>query len=108
MALLRLLSFVVLGGCAFVAHALIPFTGASGVSASAGSLHGCAIAGGALKCWGSNASGQLGDGTINQALVPVQVSGLSSGVIAVAPGNLHTCAITTGGAVKCWGLNVNG
>jgi alpha-tubulin suppressor-like RCC1 family protein len=39
--------------------------------------------------------------------VPVQVTGLSSGVQAIATGDHHACALVNGG-VQCWGLNANG
>lgn len=77
----------------------------SGVqSVHAGFDHTCALMiSGGLKCWGKNGSGRLGDGTTEQRLVPVDVTGLPGGVLAVAPGNLHTCAIIKGGSVWCWG-----
>ena len=61
-----------------------------------------------MKCWGSNAFGKLGDGTTTNHNVATGASGLSSGVLAVAAGFDHTCALTTGGNVKCWGSNANG
>jgi Tol biopolymer transport system component len=57
--------------------------------------------------WGSNISGQLGDGTSIGRLTPVQVSGLT-GVIAVAGGWQHTVAVKNDGTVATWGWNWRG
>lgn len=85
-------------------------SGISSISAiAAGAYHTCALtAGGGVVCWGLNNYGQLGDGTTTQRNTPVNVQGLSTGVAAITAGDYHTCALTTGGGIKCWGYNENG
>jgi hypothetical protein len=82
----------------------------SGVTAiTAGSFHTCArLSSGVVKCWGSNSSGQLGDGSTEDRTVPVPVSGLASDVTTVAAGGNHTCALKTNARVMCWGANGSG
>jgi alpha-tubulin suppressor-like RCC1 family protein len=70
-------------------------------------------AAGGVKCWGYNGSGQVGNGTITSQSPfivpsPVDVVGLSNGVVQIAAGASHTCAVTTMRTVKCWGSNGDG
>ncbi len=89
----------------------VPVDGlASGVIAiTAGDFHTCALTdAGGVKCWGDNSFGALGDDSGADSNVPVDVTGLTSGVDAIGAGGYHSCAITSAGAVKCWGLNDRG
>lgn len=76
---------------------------------AAGRNHTCAVrANGTVACWGSNDSGQIGDGTIGGTrLSPVTVPGLTN-VVAIAAGEAHTCALLGVGVPLCWGLNSSG
>ncbi len=87
----------------------VAVTGLSGATrVVAGGRHTCAIvAGGQVRCWGSNSDGQLGDGTGTDRPAPVAVPGLS-GATQIAAGREHTCAIVAGGQVRCWGQNTDG
>jgi alpha-tubulin suppressor-like RCC1 family protein len=85
-----------------------PVTILNGVSeVVSGLYHSCAImTDTTVRCWGSNWSGQLGDGTTQQRTTPVVVAGLT-GVTSIAASFESTCVVVSG-AVKCWGGNANG
>jgi len=89
------------------------------VQISAGGDHTCAVqVGGTTWCWGENEFGQLGSlVTTGASMPPTQVTGLT-GVSAVAATGMslqerdgaqeYSCALASGGAVFCWGENING
>lgn len=67
--------------------------------------HACGLRGTAGYCWGSNAHGMLGIGTINGSeQSPASVSG-SLAWSDISAGWTHTCGVTTAGALYCWGDN---
>lgn len=81
-------------------------------------------------CWGSNSHGQLGikssapitetspsmlesvvqrlsETQVNHP-IPQPVIGLPETIVSLAAGEFHTCALSDGGAVYCWGSNSHG
>jgi alpha-tubulin suppressor-like RCC1 family protein len=90
-------------------------TGRTAKRIAAGHAHACAILdNGALKCWGLNSSGQLGQGDargrgaaasdMGDALLPIDL-GTGRHAKSVSVGVSETCAILEDNALKCWGFN---
>jgi alpha-tubulin suppressor-like RCC1 family protein len=92
--------------------------GETATAIAAGYEHTCALLeSGSVKCWGSNGNGQLGLGDIvNRGNGPGQMGaklppidlGPGKTATAIAAGGVHTCALLSGGSVKCWGWNLYG
>jgi|LWDU01.1.fsa_nt_gi alpha-tubulin suppressor-like RCC1 family protein len=93
-------------------------SGRSATAISAGYSHTCALLDDAsVKCWGSNAYGQLGQGNTNQLGDGANEMGdnlaaidLGSGrtATAISAGKEYTCAILDNASIKCWGANASG
>ncbi len=64
----------------------------------------CVRIGGAVKCWGQNLFGQVGDGTTVQKNAPTDVLGLTRAAHLSIAQN-HGCALLQDGRAACWGFN---
>jgi alpha-tubulin suppressor-like RCC1 family protein len=89
----------------------VQVSGAAGIAAG-GTFTCVALADGSARCFGANGQGQLGDGLTAASALPVVVrTGPSTplaGIVSVATGNLHACAVLSSGRVACWGDNAYG
>lgn len=85
-----------------------PLGSLTAISAIAcGSTHDLALkSDNTVWAWGSNVLGTLGDGTLNNAAVPVQVKGLS-GVTAIVSDAYASFALKSDGTVWAWGSESN-
>jgi len=86
----------------------LPVTGlgaGSGTQAISGSIYGtCALVKGGVKCWGEAL--ELGANSGSDSATPLQVVGLSSGVVQVSGGGNgghNVCALLASGQTQCWG-----
>jgi alpha-tubulin suppressor-like RCC1 family protein len=85
----------------------------SGLTGVAGIAAGCdhSLArrtDGTVRAWGSDASGQLGDGAVLATqFAPVAVP-LLTGVAGIAAGCDHSLAVRTDGTVQSWGSDASG
>ena len=82
---------------------------------TAGAEHTCAVSSANsnnIYCWGANGSGQLGNNSTTDSLLPVS-TGLVGGSAGsarssfIASGSEFTCA-SWSGSIKCWGENASG
>lgn len=89
--------------------------GKTAKSITAGAYHTCALLNDdSVKCWGANASGQLGLGDtvargnmsdqMGDALPSVKLGNVIM-VSSVVAGDYFSCAAVADGSVKCWGDN---
>lgn len=70
-----------------------------------------ALENGALKCWGENSYGIVGDGTRENRTAPVAVNGLdgvSRSAEQVVNNQYRTCTTLDSGSVMCWGDSLYG
>ncbi len=79
----------------------------------AGLYASCALlANRTVQCWGRGTD--LGNGTGAQSATPVMVQNLpdatdiAMGSFATGPSSMTTCALRTGGGVRCWGNGMDG
>jgi alpha-tubulin suppressor-like RCC1 family protein len=75
--------------------------------------HGYIVRGrdGALRAWGINVAGGVGDGTTVDRWPPVAMTaldGVAGQVVSFAGGIDHACALLADQTVRCWGSNVRG
>lgn len=70
------------------------------------SMHVCELsARGTVRCWGTNESGEIGNGVMGGSrLLPTEVLGLN-GAERLAVGWSHSCALLSSGTAACWGGN---
>ncbi len=84
-------------------------TSLSGItSVTGGGIHSLALkSDGTVWAWGSNSSGQLGNGTTTSSLIPIMVNSLT-GVVSIAAGGVSSIALKGDGTLLSWGYNPNG
>ena len=77
------------------------------VAVGLGTSHSCGLdSGGALRCWGNNTHGQVGDGTTTNRPSPVVVNGVT--LKNIRGGNSFTCGVGVDNNAYCWGINIFG
>ena len=93
--------------CFFISHSL-EISAQCWLKTSSGFTHTAAIqTDGSLWAWGSNAQGELGDGTVIQKLNPTQI-GNAYNWSDVVCGYYNTMAIKSDGTLWAWGYNFFG
>ncbi len=60
------------------------------------------------RCWGYNYDGQLGNGSTAPGPSNIGTVSIAAKVLSISSGQGHSCALTEGGTVFCWGQNANG
>ncbi len=69
---------------------------------SLGNGYSCALINEAVRCWGDNSKGQLGNGTIVGSTT-MPATDVIGEALSVSAGDRFTCALLKNRTVKCWG-----
>lgn len=95
-----------------VPGAPVDLGGAVARQVARGYRHACVLEDtGRVRCWGSQRSGNLGDGVIEESdrdlpgMSPVQMLDHDSGVTQIEARGEHTCVLRGGTHILCWGAN---
>jgi alpha-tubulin suppressor-like RCC1 family protein len=98
-----------LSGVGLVSLTPVTVAGLAATAIAVGGQFTCAIdTDGAVRCWGSNDNGELGDGTAAQRGLLGPAVDLPAPAIALTAGERHACAQTDDGCIWCWGQNSSG
>ena len=77
-------------------------------SVAIGSSHVCVLlVDGSVRCWGSNESGQLGNGSMTASPTPVVVTGIQ-GATAITASRSYTLVLMSDATLRHWGNLVSG
>lgn len=93
----------------------LPNTTGGGMAAGGAFTCAAPVVGTGVRCWGANAFGQLGQGTMTpsnagQATATKNPAGTGalSGVQSVSAGDAHACAVMADQSSLCWGRGTSG
>ncbi len=88
----------------------VAVVGQDTAAVSTGKSHSCAVyTSGQVACWGWNSAGQLGNGNNSDSATPLIINDiLINSTEVLRAGDRHTCALSVGGNVACWGENTFG
>ena len=81
------------------------------VAVGTGRWSSCAVhKDGGVSCWGTNAAGQLGIGTMEHRWEPQRLANITDAVAVTVSsreqwGGSHACVVSAGSGVLCWGDN---
>ena len=97
---------VAVSGLTSVSNVVAAQTNAKTSTGLANGLFACALkTDSTIWCWGAGGNGELGNGLTSNSSTPVEVTISGTPLLAtqISAGGYEACAVTSGGALYCWG-----